>query len=502
MEHAEVAESTARPPLEKIWEFEAGGSIEPHWKGLFVAYGMVYFGRKDGCISALEVTSGREIWKFKMGRKNRFPLVVSDGLVYAASDDKSIYAIDAKTGEKRWQFSKGKDISHRPVTANGLVYAATKDKRLYALDSQTGQERWQFSTGKDISPPGVGGGLLCFGSEDQKVYALDARNGEKKWDSKTGHKRHSLPVFVNDKVLISGDKNLYAFNTSTGTILWVAKNTSHGAGRTPIIANGFALCHRDFTVLSLADGTVLERISPGKTAGDIAVRDGVIYVSSMGALYASNLATRKTIWYAPIDPGSALGTFFVLAKDFAFVVCGTRNGLLSAISISRPLKRWEHENLSKGVFDDVSPPVIADDMVIVSRGKEVTAFRSLKDPSSKRLLEVGDDIASSPKYTATILFPGKPAFLLQETKTGWPDYCCLCCGPVEKRVNLTKSEGRTELRISGIPYCKRCFENTKGGVLRKAAERPGVEITKASPPTLTFRNEKYWAMFSEVNGLR
>lgn len=502
MEYVGDTGSTARPPLEKAWEFEAGGSIEPHWKGLFVAHGMVFFGRKDSCISALEIASGRELWKFKMGKKIRVPLVVSGDLVCAASDDRNVYAIDAKTGEKRWQFSKGKDILRRPVMANGLVCVVTKDKRLYALDSQTGQERWQFSTGKDISPPGVGGGLLCFGSEDQKVYALDVWSGEKKWDSKTGRKRHSSPVFVKDKVLISGDKDLYALNIGNGAILWVAKNTSHGAGRIPIIANGFALCHRDFAILSLADGTVLERIAPGNTAGEIAVRDGIIYVSSNGTLYAGNLATRKAIWYAPIDPGSALGTFFVLAKDFAFVVCGTRNGLLSAVCLSRPLKRWEYDKLSKGVFDMVSPPVITDDMIIVSRGKKVTAFRSLKDPSSQRLLEVGDDIASSPKYAATILFPGKPAFLFKESRINWPDYCCLCCGPLEKRMNLNKSEGRTELRLSGIPYCKSCFENTKGGVFRKGKEKPGVEITKVSPPTLAFRNEKYWAMFREVNGLK
>jgi len=304
VEYVDVTESIARPPFEKIWEFEAGGSIEPSWKGLFLAHGMVFFGRKDNCISALEVASGKERWKFKMGKKIRVPLLVSNDIVYAASDDKNIYAIDAKTGEKRWQFSKGKDILHRPVMANGLVYVVTKDKRLYALDSQTGQERWQFSTGKDISPPGVGEGLLCFGSEDQRVHALDANSGVKKWDSKTGHKRHSLPVFMKDKVLISGDKDLYALNINSGATLWIAKKTSHGAGRKPIIADGFALCHKDFAVLSLADGTVLEKLAPGKTAREIAVRDGIIYVSSMGTLYAGNLATRKTIWYAPIDPGN------------------------------------------------------------------------------------------------------------------------------------------------------------------------------------------------------
>lgn len=502
MEYTHNAGSTARPPFEKSWEFEAGGSIEPSWMGLFLAHGMVLFGRKDNCISALEVVSGKERWKFKMGRKIKFPLVVSDGLIYAASDDKNVYAIEANTGEKRWQFSTGKDVAHRPVMANGLVYVVTKDKRLHALDSQTGQARWQFSTGKDISPPGVGEGLLCFGSEDQRVYALDAKSGAKKWDSKTGHKRHSLPVFVKDKMLISGDKDLYAFSTNSGATLWVAKNTSHGAGRTPITADGFAICHRDFTVLSLADGTVLEKLAPGETAREIAVRDGIIYISSLGVLYAGNLATREAIWYAPIDPGSVLGMYFALNKDFAFVVSDTGFGLLSVISITRPMKRWEFDNLSKAVFDHVSPPIVTGDMIIVSRGKKVIAFKSVKDPSSQLLLEIGDEIASSPKYAATVLFPGKPALLRQERKTAWPEYCCLCYGPVEKRMKLSESQGRKELFVEGVPYCKNCFEKIKKGTFRKAQEKPGVEITRVSPPTLTFRNEKYWAKFMEVNGLR
>jgi outer membrane protein assembly factor BamB len=149
--HASASGASLQAPLEKVWEFEAADGIEP-WMGPVAAYGMVFFGSKDGYIYALEAMTGHQRWTFKMDKRARAPLVIRDGIVCVISDDKNIYAIDARTGERRWQFSTGKNV-YRPVVANGIVYVRTEDKNLYALDAQIGVERWRFSTGKDISPP-------------------------------------------------------------------------------------------------------------------------------------------------------------------------------------------------------------------------------------------------------------------------------------------------------------------------------------------------------------
>ena len=61
---APLSRTSPRPPLEKVWEFEASNKIEA-WLTPIVAHGMVYFGCKDGSIYALETTSGHEKWMFK-----------------------------------------------------------------------------------------------------------------------------------------------------------------------------------------------------------------------------------------------------------------------------------------------------------------------------------------------------------------------------------------------------------------------------------------------------
>lgn len=497
--HASASGASLQAPLEKAWEFEAADGIEPYMEPV-AAYGMVFFVSKDGHIYALEAMTGQQKWTFRMGKRARAPLVITDEIVYVVSDDKNIYAIDARTGEKRWQFSTGKNV-YLPVVANGIVYFTTEDKNLHALDAQTGVERWRFSTGKDLSHPGVGQNMVFLGSEDQRFYALDAKSGAKKWEFKSGHKKHSPPVIVKDKLLVSGDEDLYAISVIDGTILWIAKKAGYAGFDAPVAVGDSVLCHRELTVLNLADGKVLAKLAPGQTVFNITVRDGTLYASIGNTIFANDLCSKQLKWYAVIEPHlPAQHKPWTLGKYSVFIG-GYSN--LYAINTSRLMKRWESPGLPRGIFDGVSTPVITDEMVIVSHGKKVSAFKSSKDPASQRLLEIGDEIASSPKYTAVVL-PAKEGFMGGfKGKASWPNCCCLCCGPAEKRVDLMKEMDRVRLSVPGIPYCATCYQKTTPkGIFRREKENPGVEIVRTSPPTFAFRNEKYWAMFMEANRIR
>jgi outer membrane protein assembly factor BamB len=352
---ASASEASLQAPLEKVWEFEAANGIEP-WMCPVAAYGMVFFGSKDGCIYALEATSGQEKWTFKMGKRARAPLVVTDEIVYVISDDKNIYAIDARTGERRWQFSTDKDVQYLPVVANGIIYFTTKDKNLYALGAQTGVQRWRFSTGQDISQLGVGENMMFFGSEDQRVYALDATSGAKKWEFKSGHKKHSPIASGKGKLLISGDDDLYAIDINDGSLSWVAKKVNYG-WHTPVVRGDFVLCTKELTVLNLADGSVLAKLAPGQTVFNINVRDGILYASIGGIIFAYDLYLKQLKWYAVIEPQLGLHIPWTLGKEFVFATSLRR---LYAINTSRFMKRWESTQLSQGVFDSASEPVISD----------------------------------------------------------------------------------------------------------------------------------------------
>lgn len=160
---------------------------------------------------------------------------------------------------------------------------------------------------------------------------------------------------------------------------------------------------------------------------------------------------------------------------------------LYGINISRFMKRWELPGLV--------PAGIVDGKLICASQDKVFAFRGSADPSAKSILEPGSEVAPLPNFTAAMVLP-------KEGKTAWPQCCCLCGGPAETSVNPTKKEGGTSLIIWGVPYCMACRKKTTGIFFRKAKEKPGVEIIRVSPPTLAFRNERYWAMFMEANRIR
>ena len=165
-------------------------------------------------------------------------------------------------------------------------------------------------------------------------------------------------------------------------------------------------------------------------------------------------------------------------------------GKTCAINISRFTKRWEFP-------EPGSLPEIVDEMVIWWRARKMYGYTSSKDPALQSLLEIGEDITPTPMYTGTVL---PIAYTLGgEGKIVWPNCCCLCCGPAEKRVNLVKTMDRVRLWTEGAPYCETCYKKTKG-IFKK--EKPGVEIIRTSPPTFAFRNEKYWAMFMKANRAR
>lgn len=491
-----------RPPLEKVWEFEAGGDVIS-WA---TAYGMVFFGSKDKRIYAVDAASGQQKWTFEMDttvHPHPFYFVVADGILFILGEDENLYAIDAQTGKKRWQFS-GKGMRGSPITANEITYVTClrkiswrkKENILYAIDAQTGLERWRYSTDKDIGSPAVGYGKIFFWTKDKRVYALDADSGEKRWEFESGHKIYSRPTVTDGKVLIYGDMDLYAFDANSGALLWKVDAREHNPEGPPVVGN-LVLLGFELTFVDLASGVEKTKLTPGSSGWIIdRVKNAIIYTRFAGApgtLFAIDLATGELKWYAVIATGWQPYFDFTCSEEFVFAQAKVGVAKTCAINISRFTKRWDFP-------EPGSLPKIVDEMLTWGSARKMYGYTSSKDPASQHLLEIGEDVAQTPMYTGTVLpIAYIQKFLGGEGKIVWPNCCCLCCGPVEKRVNLVKTMDRVRLWAEGIPYCATCYKRTKG-LFKK--EKPGVEIIRTSPPTFAFRNEKYWAMFMKANRAR
>jgi eukaryotic-like serine/threonine-protein kinase len=150
----------------------------------------VLVGARDGFLYAIDLTTGRERWRYnhEVSWVNASPAV--DGrLVYAASSDGGFaQGVSLATGQEVWRAARLGISWSSPLVAGEFVYVTTGTGWVYALDRASGDRRWAWrADGAVWSSPVLAGGLLLFGSDDGGIYAV--RGGDRDlqrvvwWDS-------------------------------------------------------------------------------------------------------------------------------------------------------------------------------------------------------------------------------------------------------------------------------------------------------------------------------
>ncbi len=276
-----------------LWRFrDPAGDRMWHYSPL--AYGgKVYTGGGDGALYALDAVSGDKVWKYQTGREvdastrgvvefyrqnNNFciskELARDDTHVYFGSFDGYNYALDLNTGKKVWRARYGKggcctppclapgtvaySMSFCPVTTfdrtNGKVRwtapISNRDTRLltsdrkricvvtynkiYCLDGTTGKILWQkpWKTSPLGHHPAAFEGEKIFYVDHQgdgtACVALDARNGSEIWRRTSEEYVLSVGVggpLVHDGMVYLVMDGLWALEASTGEVVWRAEKS-------------------------------------------------------------------------------------------------------------------------------------------------------------------------------------------------------------------------------------------------------------------------------------
>lgn len=102
-----------------------------------------------GNLHSLNAVTGAVNWRNSFGSNSSSSPFVSNGLVYIGRREDNISAIDTKTGIGRWRYTPN-DIfpDSSPVIANGVVYIGNSNytkPKLYAIDALKGILIWSFS---------------------------------------------------------------------------------------------------------------------------------------------------------------------------------------------------------------------------------------------------------------------------------------------------------------------------------------------------------------------
>src|SRR5215218_5308224 len=170
-----------------------------------VAGGLVYMATASRRLLALDVDSGREVW-----RERGFPVVagVREGLVIAAIDDR-LAALDAARGVRRWQVPVSGRGEHWPVLDGDTVYMASVDD-VIAVDAAAGTTRWRVPVDPAVGPPVRVGGRLYVATRS-RLLALDASSGRPLWTSARWRKVNGPLATPGSVVVATADGTLLGF---------------------------------------------------------------------------------------------------------------------------------------------------------------------------------------------------------------------------------------------------------------------------------------------------
>ncbi len=188
---------------------------------------LIVFGTMDGHIITLNLKTGIMKWNFAVDgasfhfddRNNDRTSIfcspsIENGIVTVGGRDGLLYAVDLETGKLIWKTTHDGSswILSTGISGNTLYVGSGSAFILQADDLQTGKEKWRFKTKSAVfSSISITGNTLYFADIAGMVYALDGSTGKEKWEYPAGTRIFSTPVAADSMIYFgSDDGNVYA----------------------------------------------------------------------------------------------------------------------------------------------------------------------------------------------------------------------------------------------------------------------------------------------------
>jgi len=264
---AELVEFAERLDAARVWSTGTKGGDAVLRLGLSpaVADDRVYVAGHGGDVQALELGSGRSLWRASTELDLSGGPAIGEGLVVAGTTAGEVVALDAGTGAERWRVAIGGEVLAAPVISASLVVVRTVDGRLRALRVADGTEAWSYEqpvprlTLRGNGVPIISGDMVLAGFDNGKVVALALASGDLLWTATVAPSRGRTeierladidsPVRVIDRdVYVVGYQGRVAMLAlDTGQIWWGRDMSSH---------RGLA-ADSDNLYVTTADSTVL-----------------------------------------------------------------------------------------------------------------------------------------------------------------------------------------------------------------------------------------------------
>ena len=332
-----------KTPLNLAWQFNTGDTI--YLSSPVVGDGMVFIGTEQdekvkGYVYALEVKTGKQIWKFETDSSVKHTVVFNkkENMVYAASVLGVIYALDSKTGKEKWRYSLPDKYSwmyNSPLLYEDILYTGVRSA-FVALEAKSGSLLWKKSFGDDwlmnYSSPVIDEGKLYFSlSADKKLRAVEAKSGKVLWEAKEKNIEsilNSTPCVSKGYIYLGGNPGgLFKIDAQSGKTVWSAESGG------------------------------------GWTLSSASVDAENVYIGTpYGALVAVNKETGKKIW--GFDTEETIGWFSPYTKSDNLIISspvisgntvyfGANDGIFYAVDTKTGKKIWSY-NLGSPVLSSAA----------------------------------------------------------------------------------------------------------------------------------------------------
>jgi outer membrane protein assembly factor BamB len=344
-----LAHTVIKVPGEKVheaWTRELCAAIQGApviWQNLAIVP------TRDGGVYALRLDNGKITWHRKYEQGQIIGRAVSNGASVFYGAGRSVYACSAKTGKTLWQTPLNGTVIAGLTMGDNRLFVPAGEHKLFCLDSSSGKIMWDFTVTLPIMmEPATMGGMVFFGGVDGYIHALDALTGKEIWKNQVSSMNDDYttapfwpPVIANNKVIISklpagkDERNLIAFDTSTGKVSW-----SRQLSGAPFRLTAGAVGDNLYTpgpgglqCISAKDGSALWNQSTGVGMFAGIVSGDALLIRDDDEICCADEATGKVRWiyHTSTGPqGSYYGPGAFAAKDNQVIV-GTMDGNVIAL---------------------------------------------------------------------------------------------------------------------------------------------------------------------------
>ena len=336
---AELVDFKAQLSPDHVWSSGTSGGDDVLRLGLrpAVSDDRVYVAGHGGDIEALELGSGRTVWRIKTDLDLSGGPAFGEGLVVAGTNAGQVIAVDAASGTERWRVAVAGEVLATPAVGAGLVIVRTVDGKLRAFRVADGTEAWSYEqpvprlTLRGNGAPIISGDMVLAGFDNGKVVALALASGDLLWTATVAppHGKTELErladidsaVWVLDKdVYVVGYQGRVAMLSLDSGQIWWGRDMSSYRGMvadqdhlyvTTADSAVVALRRRDGTEIWRQEGLHRRSLTAPALQGDtLAVADFDGYVHWLDAATGEILGRAKPgggrISNAPVAAGELL----------------------------------------------------------------------------------------------------------------------------------------------------------------------------------------------------